>query len=133
MLTPYLSRRRGAAAIAGLLAVAILAGGAGIAAAGGGSAKDVDPSAASAKPAVAKTGAPDAGVPAGLLVQTRQALDELVAGGAINQDQADAMQARFSSCSVDATAVISSGVLDAALMQRVNEVLVRIKLSYTGP
>ena len=133
MLTPYLSRRRGAAAVAGLLSVAILAGGAGIAAAGGGSAKDVDPSAASAKPAVAKTGTPDAGVPAGLLVQTRQALDQLVAGGAINQDQADAMQARVASGSIDTREVVASGVLDAAQMQRVNEVLVRIKLSYTGP
>ncbi len=133
MLIPSLSLRRGTAAIAGLLAVAILAGGAGIATAGGGNAKDIDPNAASAKPVVAKTGAPDAGVPAGLLAQTRLALDELVAGGAIQQDQADAMQARVASGSIDTREVVASGVLDAAQMQRVNDVLVRIKLSYVGP
>ena len=136
MLTHQLARRRAAVAIAGLLAVAVLAGGAGIAAAGSGGPKGADPNAAAAlaKPAAgARANAPDPGVPSGLLAETRQALDGLVSDGAIDQDQADAIQSRVASGSIDTQEVIASGVLDAAQMERVNEVLRRIKLSYTGP
>ena len=132
MLVPRTSRRRAAAAIAGLLAVAVLAGGAGIAAAGDGSSK-ADAVSATDKPAVNKPIAPDPGVPPGLLAETRGALGELVADGTIDQGQADAVQSRVASGSVDTTEVVASGVLDEAQMQRVNDVLRMIKLSYTGP
>ena len=132
MLVPRTSRRRAAAAIAGLLAVAVLAGGAGIAAAGDGSSK-ADAVSATDKPAVSKPIAPDPGVPPGLLAETRGALGELVADGTIDQGQADAVQSRVASGSVDTTEVVASGVLDEAQMQRVNDVLRTIKLSYTGP
>jgi hypothetical protein len=131
-LVPRTSRRRAAAAIAGLLAVAVLAGGAGIAAAGDGSSK-ADAVSATDKPAVSKPIAPDPGVPPGLLAETRGALGELVADGTIDQGQADAVQSRVASGSVDTTEVVASGVLDEAQMQRVNDVLRTIKLSYTGP
>jgi len=132
VLVPRTSRRRAAAAIAGLLAVAVLAGGAGIAAAGDGSSK-ADAASATDKPAVNQPIAPDPGVPPGLLAETRGALGELVADGTIDQGQADAVQSRVASGSVDTTEVVASGVLDEAQMQRVNDVLRTIKLSYTGP
>ena len=132
MLVPRTSRRRAAAAIAGLLAVAVLAGGAGIAAAGDGGSK-ADAVSATDRPAVSKPIAPDPGVPPGLLAETRGALGELVADGTIDQGQADAVQSRVASGSVDTTEVVASGVLDEAQMQRVNDVLRTIKLSYTGP
>jgi hypothetical protein len=131
VLTLRTPRRRGAAAIAGLLAVAVLAGGAGIAAAGG------SPKAAgvsvTGKPAADEPSAPEAGVPAGLLAETQRALDALVADGTIDQSQASAVQSRVASGSIDTTEVVSSGVLDEVQMQRVNEVLRAIKSSYTGP
>jgi len=132
VLVPRTSRRRAAAAIAGLLAVAVLAGGAGIAAAGDGGSK-ADAVSATDRPAVSKPIAPDPGVPPGLLAETRGALGELVADGTIDQGQADAVQSRVASGSVDTTEVVASGVLDEARMQRVNDVLRTIKLSYTGP
>jgi hypothetical protein len=110
----------------------VLAGGAGIAAAGDGSSK-ADAVSATDKPAVSKPIAPDPGVPPGLLAETRGALGELVADGTIDQGQADAVQSRVASGSVDTTEVVASGVLDEAQMQRVNDVLRTIKLSYTGP
>ena len=72
-------------------------------------------------------------MPPGLLAETRRALDALVADGTIDQSQADAVQSRVASGSVDTTEVVASGVLDEAQMQRVNDVLRAIKLSYAGP
>ena len=132
VLIPSTSRRRGAVAIAGLVAVALLAGGAGIAAAGGGS-SNAGAASVKDKPATDQPSAPDPGVPPGLLVETRGALDALVADGTIDHRQADAVQSRVASGSVDTTEVVASGVLDEAQMQRVNDVLRAIKLSYTGP
>jgi hypothetical protein len=142
-LRPSLARR--GIAIAGVLAIAVLGGGASIAAAGSG-----DPKADSAATEAAKAddvaageakdgrigekpkGA-DTGVPAGLKVQTRQALDGLAAAGTINQAQADAIQSRVASGTVDEREVIASGVLNTTQMERVDDVLRAIKLSYTGP
>jgi hypothetical protein len=128
-------RRRGAVALAGLLAVAVLAGGAGIAAAGSGSPKAGEPadSPATGKPAADKPDKPVDGVPPGVLVATRQALDGLVSDGTIDQGKADAVQTRVASGTVDTSEVIASGVLDESQMERVNDVLRAIKLSYTGP
>lgn len=131
VLIPRASRPRAAAAIAGLLAVAVLAGGAGIAAAGGGS--KADAASVTDKPATDKPHAPDPGVSPGLLAETQRALDALVADGTIDQSQADAVQSRVASGSIDTTEVVASGVLDETQMQRVNDVLRTIKLSYTGP
>ena len=140
-LRPPLGRR--SIAIAGVLAVAALGGGASIAAAGSGNPKDATDAAATAKADAVAAGGPKdaqvatkpqpAGVPAGLLVQTRAALDALAAGGTIDQAQADAIQARVASGSVDESEVVASGVLDQGQMQRVEDVLRTIKLSYTGP
>ena len=132
VLIPRASRPRAAAAIAGLLAVAVLAGGAGIAAAGGGSSK-ADAVSVPDKRATDTPHAPDPGVPPGLLAETQRALDALVADGTIDPSQADAVQSRVASGSIDTTEVVASGVLDENQMQRVNDVLRTIKLSYTGP
>ena len=85
------------------------------------------------KPATDKPHAPDPGVSPGLLAETQRALDALVADGTIDQSQADAVQSRVASGSIDTTEVVASGVLDETQMQRVNDVLRTIKLSYTGP
>ena len=132
VLIPRASRPRAAAAIAGLLAVAVLAGGAGIAAAGGGSSK-ADAVSVPDKRATDTPHASDPGVPPGLLAETQRALDALVADGTIDPSQADAVQSRVASGSIDTTEVVASGVLDENQMQRVNDVLRTIKLSYTGP
>jgi hypothetical protein len=126
-----------------VLAVAVLGGGASIAAAGSGDPKDATDAAAAAKADAAAAGGPkDApaetkpqapgGVPAGLLVQTRAALDALVAGGTIDQTQADGIQARVASGSVDESEVVASRLLDQGQMQRVEDVLRTIKQSYAG-
>jgi hypothetical protein len=135
VLIPHPPLRRRAIAIVGVLAVAVFAGGASIAAAGSGDPKADAVAAGSAKDssAAVKPQAADAGVPAGLLVETRRGLDALVTAGTIDQSQADAVQSRVASGSVDTTEVIASGVLDRAQMNRVDDVLRTIKLSYTGP
>lgn len=137
MLTSRISRRRGTAAIAGVLAVTALAGGAGIASAGNGSPKG-DAAAAKAaasgehKQGVGPPTTGDPGVPQDLLAATRRGLDALVADGTIDQSQADAVQSRVASGTVDTSEVISSGVLNEAQMARVNDVLRAIKLSFAG-
>ena len=145
MLNLRPARGRRGIAIAGVLAIAVLGGGASIAAAGSGDPKADSAATQAAKADVVAAGAAkdgqvgekpkgrDAGVPEGLKVQTRQALDGLAAAGTINQAQADAIQSRVASGTVDESEVIASGVLDATQMERVDDVLRAIKLSYTGP
>ncbi len=145
MLNLRPARGRRGIAIAGVLAIAVLGGGASIAAAGSGDPKADSAATQAAKADVVAAGAAkdgqvgekpkgrDAGVPVGLKVQTRQALDGLAAAGTINQAQADAIQSRVASGTVDESEVIASGVLDATQMERVDDVLRAIKLSYTGP
>jgi hypothetical protein len=134
VLIPRPSPGRRAIAVAGVLAVAVLGGGAGIAAAGSGAPKgDAAANAAAKATPSADKPQPDPGVPPGLLAETQRALGGLVSDGAISQAQADAVQSRVASGSVDTTEVIASGVLDEAQMQRVDEVLRAIKLSFAGP
>jgi hypothetical protein len=72
-------------------------------------------------------------VAAGLLVQTKAALDALAADGAITTDQAAAIQGRVAAGSVDENEVVRSGVLDDAQMERVASALTAIKLGAASP
>jgi hypothetical protein len=129
-----LSRRRKGVALAGLLAVAVLAGGAGIAS-GSGSPKSDDAAQGTQAAKLAKAQAdkpqtPGDGVDPDLLALTRAALNGLVANGVIDQTQADGMQSRVASGHIDNDEVLSSGLLNQAQLDQVNAKLIAIKMSF---
>jgi hypothetical protein len=115
--------------------VAVLAGGAGIAAGSGSPKTDVTTQGSRAdKQAQAdKPQTPGAGVDPDLLAMTRAALNGLVANGVINQTQADGIQSRVASGTVDENEVLGSGLLNQAQMDQVDAKLIAIKQSFANP
>jgi hypothetical protein len=138
VIAARLSRHRRGVGLAGLLAVAALAGGAagGAGIASGSDAPKQDATAqgtpADKQAEVNASQQPGRGVAPDLLVATRQALQGLVTDGSIDQSQADAIQTRVASGSVDVSEVIESGVATAAQMDLINAKLIAIKEDFRG-
>jgi hypothetical protein len=78
----------------------------------------------------ATSGTPTSRAPGGILAAVHDALENLVANGTINQQQADAVQQQANAGSIDPKTLVQGGVVSDAQMRAIGNSLDQVKRSF---